>query len=143
MKINKFFYYFLNLTWGLPLTLAGLLVAFVLIITGHKPKHWGGCIYFNVGKWWGGLELGLVFLTDSYDSYHTKCHEYGHSLQNMIWGPFFIFFIAIPSSIRYWVFTFREKLGKTNPEYDSIWFEGQASRWGEQTIDQWKHNGKN
>ena len=81
--------------------------------------------------------MGLFFLTDTSDSYHVKCHEYGHSLQNCLWGPIGIFVITIPSAIRYWVFHFREKFGKKNPSYDSIWFEGQATKWGTITIDQW------
>lgn len=42
------------------------------------------------------------------------------------------FVITIPSIIRYW---YRElkynKKGLTPPtEYDDIWFEGQATKWG-------------
>ena len=137
MKINKPLYYILNCTWGLLLTLAGAIVALFLIIIGKKPKQHGGCWYFNIGKNWGGLELGLFFLTDQNDSTHTKNHEYGHSLQNAVLGPFMILLVSIPSAIRYWIFVFREKHGKLNPPYDSIWFEGQATRLGTNTISQW------
>ena len=137
MKINKPLYYILNLTWGLPLTLVGALVSLVLLCAGCKPHRHGGCIYFNIGKDWGGLEGGLFFFTDKDDSYHVKCHEYGHSIQNMIWGPLMLPVITIPSAIRYWIHTWREARGKTNPPYDSIWFEGQATNWGFATISQW------
>lgn len=138
MKINKPLYYILNLTWGLLLTLVGALVALFLIIIGKRPKRHGGCWYFNVGHAWGGLEMGLFFLTDDYDTTSVKNHEYGHSLQNAIWGPLMLFVISIPSAIRYWVFHFRTKAGKPNPPYDSIWFEGQATRWGTVTVNQWQ-----
>ena len=49
----------LSWTWGLPLTLIGLIAAIVLIASGHKPHRFGYCIYFNIGKWWGGQELGF------------------------------------------------------------------------------------
>lgn len=138
MKINKPLYYTLNLTWGLPLTAVGALVALFCLIIGKHPHRHGGSIYFNIGKWWGGLSLGLFFFIDSHDVTSTKNHEYGHSLQNALWGPLMIFIIAIPSAIRYWVRIIRHNHGKINPPYDSIWFEGQATRWGLQTIGQWK-----
>ena len=138
MTFRKILYYTLNLTWGLLPTLAGALVALFLIIIGKRPKRHGGCWYFNVGHNWGGLEMGLFFLTDNWDSTHVKNHEYGHSLQNAIWGPFMLPIISIPSVIRYWIHYFREKHGKTNPPYDAIWFEGQATKWGTDTVDYWK-----
>lgn len=71
-------------------------------------------------------------------------HEYGHSIQVMIWGPLWLFVVAIPSVIRFWYrewyykhkyFTTRKSL----PPYDSIWFEGQATRWGNRAFEnEWK-----
>ena len=130
--MKKFLYYFLSFTWGLPLTLAGCIVALVLTIAGKKSKKFGLVRYFTIGKNWGGLELGVFFLTDPHENYKTKCHEFGHSLQNCIWGPLMIFVICLPSVIRYW---YRElkynRKGKNPPtKYDDIWFEGQATEWG-------------
>ena len=53
-------------------------------------------------------------------------------IQNAILGPFMPFVVGIPSAIRYW---YRElkynRKGKVPPtSYDSIWFEGQATRIG-------------
>ena len=47
-------------------------------------------------------------------------HEFGHSFQNAILGPFMIFLVSIPSAIRYWYQTIRESKGKTNKPYDSF-----------------------
>lgn len=129
---RKILFYFLSLTWGLPLTLAGLIVALVLICTGRKPKRFGLVWYFNVGRNWGGLELGLFFLTDENDSLSTKCHEFGHGIQNCVYGFLMPFLVCIPSAIRYWYRELRyNRKGKTPPtSYDSIWFEGQATKWG-------------
>ena len=100
--MKKFFYWFLSLTWGLPMTLIGLLVALALLITGHKPHKFGYTFYFKVGKSWGGLGLGAIFLTDSTPSEHTLCHEHGHGFQNCVLGIFYPFIIGIPSAVRYW-----------------------------------------
>ena len=131
--MKKILYWIISLTWGGLMTFIGLIVALVLLVTGHKPYRFGYTFYFKVGKSWGGLELGGLFITDSNPSLHTLCHEHGHGLQNLWWGPLFPFVIGIPSAIRYW---YREikyyKKGKQPPTtYDSIWFEGQASELGE------------
>ena len=138
MKINKPLYYILNLTWGLPLTLIGIIVSLFLLLIGEKPKRYGGCWYFSIGRTnWGGFEMGLFFLSDKSESSYIKNHEYGHSIQNMMWGPLMLLVITIPATIRYWVRHFRSKKGKINPPYDSLWCEGQATRWGKETINQW------
>lgn len=192
MKINKPLYYILNCTWGCIMTFIGAVVAFALLCVGKKPQKHAGCTYFNVGKSWGGMELGFFFLTDSHDSQHTKNHEFGHSLQNCLWGPLFPFVVCIPSAIRYWLREFKTQKGKKMYsailtacialigvalllipltvfdiigcllilyaiiiavwlfkteipkyasgkyiDYDSIWFEGQASTWGEKVSKDW------
>lgn len=131
-KLPKTLFYILSLTWGLPLTIIGAIVFGVLIILGKTPKKWDYCYYICVGKSWGGLEFGLFFIVDESESDHTKKHEQGHGIQNCYFGPFMIFIVCIPSAIRYW---YREIIKKINPnkilpEYDSIWFEKQATEQG-------------
>ena len=134
-NIGKFNFYLLSFTWGLPLTLTGLMVALVLICTGHKPQKWGYCYYFEVGENWGGLEIGIIFLKGKRQGEHTKNHEHGHAIQNCYWGPLTPFVICMPSAIRYWYRRIRTKLGLENKTaYDDFWVEGQASRWGTSLI---------
>lgn len=139
-KPTKAIFYILSFTWGLPMTLIGLISALVLICAGYKPKRWGGCIYFNVGKNWGGVELGLFFITDQRDSTHTKNHEFGHAIQNCWFGVLMPFLVCIPSAIRYWYREIRyNRKGITPPtKYDDIWFEGQATALGTKYIEYWK-----
>ena len=72
--------------------------------------------------------MGTMFLRDYSSYFSTNNHELGHTFQNAILGPFFIFIVAIPSAIRYW---YRRFSKKTKPEYDAIWFEGSATSIGE------------
>lgn len=136
IKISKPGFYALSLTWGGLLTAIGLFVSAVMLLTGHKPRKWGYCWYFEVGKKnWGGCEWGPVFLKDRFEGEHIKNHEFGHGIQNCFFGPFMIFLISMPSSIRYWyrrIRTWRKKPLKT--AYDDIWFEGQATRLGTEKI---------
>ena len=75
--------------------------------------------------------MGTMFLRDESSSACINSHELGHTFQNAILGPFFIFVIAIPSAVRYWVRIFQQKKGKTLKDYDAIWFEGSATSIGE------------
>lgn len=135
--MSKSKYYLLNLTWGLPMNIIGGIVALVLLCMGYKPKRFGTCFYFVIGKHWGGLNLGMFFFTDSYETERTKHHEFGHSIQNAKYGLLFPFIVAIPSAIRYWVIVYKEKKGQPVPEYDGIWFEGQATELGNKYAELW------
>lgn len=142
MKKQKFIFYFLSFTWGIVLTLAGLIVAGVLLLAGKKPKKHGWCWYFEVGgRRWGGLNLGLIFLTGPYPLESTKDHEFGHAIQNCMYGPLMLFLVTIPSAIRYWYRELRyHRRGKTpKTDYDSIWFERQATIRGITTMSDIKH----
>lgn len=131
-------YYTLSLTWGLPLTLVGLLVGLALLATGHRPKRFGWTWHFEVGKGWGGLSLGLIFLCCKDADNPLKAHEYGHTFQNCKYGPAMVLF-TLASAGRYWYRTvMRDWLGKKLPDYDSWWFEGQATTLGTQLYTQ--HN---
>ena len=116
------------------MTLIGCIVALVLVIAGYKPKRFGWCWYFEVGENWGGLELGAFFLVCKNAGIHVKYHEHGHAIQNCWFGFLMPFIVCIPSAARYW---YREYLHSMKgvkysdmPLYDSIWFEGQATRIG-------------
>ena len=130
MKMNKSLFYTLSFTWGIVMTAIGLLAAMGLSITGHKAKKYGWCWHFEVGKGWGGVNLGLVFITGAGASEHTKNHEHGHGLQNCIWGVLFPFVVAIPSAIRYHDRNRRARLGETLEPYDAVWYEGDATKRG-------------
>ena len=138
MKYNKFLFYFLSFTWGLPMTLIGCVVAAALLVVGYKPKKCGWCWYFEIGEDWGGVELGVVFLTNKNPSEHIKSHEHGHGLQNCVFGFLMPFIVCIPSATRYWYREYLVRSGKKKyselPDYDSVWYEGQATTLGTEFI---------
>lgn len=138
--MNEKLFYILSVVWGFPMTLIGACAALVLKIQGRKAQKHGWCYYYECGRNWGGVNFGLVFLTSDNPSEHTKNHEHGHALQNCIWGPLMPFVIAIPSAIRYWTRVFQQKQGKELEPYDAIWFEGQATKWGDAFMKQLKEN---
>jgi len=151
-KIFKLFlgilYWIVQLTWGSLMTIVGLLVTGFCIIFLKGTPHRNGFSYIvEIGGNWGGLDLGAVALCGRYNTkghkayspnwfQETRKHEFGHSLQNLIFGPFTLFVVGLPSTFRYWYQRIMKKKGKRFPSdwYDSIWFEGTATTWGEKVV---------
>lgn len=127
------------------MTLIGCIAALFLLILRYKPIKWGYCYYFEVGENWGGLDLGPIFITNKNPSEHTKSHEHGHGIQNCWFGLLMPFIVCIPSAIRYWYREYLMRSGKKTyselPDYDSVWFESQATALGTEFID-WYNNTK-
>lgn len=128
MKLNKTVYYILSFTWGIIVSFAGMLFSAFLMICGFHPKKNSYGWVFEVGEGWGGFSAGPCAVVCKDATPHIYSHEFGHSIQNCLFGPFMIFLVIIPSIIRYW---YREIKEIIDPPYDSIWFESQATRWGE------------
>jgi len=135
--MNKKQFYILSFTWGIIMTLVGLVVAGVLLLAGKRPTKHGWCYRFEVGEGWGGLELGIIFITDKTADEETKNHEFGHAIQNCYFGPFMPVLVCIPSAIRYWYRELKYYAKDLTPptEYDDIWFEGQATELGTKYIE--------
>lgn len=108
-RLKLFLFYLLSFTWGLPMTLIGTIVSIILLIGKQKPEKFYNRIYFKIGKNWGGVNFGPIFITDNSPSLHTKQHECGHGLQNIVLGPLMPFVVSIPSMIRYWLYEMKRK----------------------------------
>lgn len=138
MKINKVLFYLLNFTWGIIMNIIGAIAALIIMIIGVKPEKNSGSVLFRIGHNWGGVSLGIFTFVCRESGEHTLNHEFGHSIQNALFGPAFPFIVAIPSSIRYWTFTIKENKGiKIEEDYDDAWFEGQATKWGTHNAQNW------
>lgn len=188
MKVFKnILFYIASFTWGIIMSLVGLLIILTLMAAGYKVKTFNSRLYIEIGKNWGGCEFGCVFLCSEGSSLSLKQHECGHGIQNIILGPFIIFLVSIPSMVRYWLRETSKKwqfaimtctimllasllflvpgliagllwleilggiftgytvmfslwllttetplyyISGCYPDYDDVWFEGTASRWG-------------
>ncbi len=123
----------------------GLITAGIALLMKGKPHKNGCSTIITINKYWGGISLGCISLcneTDNDSLYQSiRRHEFGHSIQNIILGPFFIFIVAIPSVIRYWYYTLKSNKGYKFPSdwYYKIWFENTASKIGNKVIE-WIEN---
>ena len=83
-------YAVLQLSWGFPASALGFIVFLANLTRPHVFFH--GCI---LTRWknLSGLSLGLfIFVPEEgcQDADPITVHEYGHTLQNLITGPFYL-----------------------------------------------------
>lgn len=129
---HKFLFYLIQFTWGLPVNVIGFLVFLALLPFSKGHAYFHNCVYTRVGHHWGGFSLGMFIVTNEDSTNHTDCHESGHTLQVLFMGVFYFFLVAIPSFARYCYRRYLTKVKKRTdlPPYDSVWFEGTATKWG-------------
>lgn len=128
-----------QLTWGALITIPGLIISGICILLGGKIHRNGYSFIVEIGQNWGGVSLGAVSLCGNYSTTspksfeHVRRHEFGHSVQQLIFGPLQLFLVGIPSGARYWYSRLSKKGLKQN--YDYVWFEYTASKWGTSWIN--------
>lgn len=129
-------FYLLSLTWGLPMSLAGLAVAAAMLLSGRRMYRFGPCFCFERGENWGGMTWGFVIVTCRGAGERLLAHELGHAMQNCRFGPFMPFLVGIPSSLRYHARRLWTRATKKEPRtpYDAAWFEGQATAVGTEYV---------
>lgn len=137
--LRKVLYYILNFTWGIFMTLLGYILLFILWPFG-KIKCYDKYTLYLEFRWktgWG-FSIGTVFFTTKNPSQSLLYHEFGHTVQNAIFGPLTPFLVSIPSITRYYYRFFRIKNKKKLVNlYDDIWFEGTATHLG--LFHRWNH----
>jgi len=121
------------------MNVAGLFATIFSLIFLKGKIHVNGLgLITEIGDYWGGVSLGLFALSGRYKDRSTyiynniRKHEFGHSLQNAILGPLFIFIVAIPSMIRYF---YSNKHTVSFDWYESVWFENTATKYGTKFVD--------
>lgn len=100
-KAVKFvLYWIVHLSWGILQTLFG----FFMFLRYAKCKHCfyhGAVLTYHDGNW-GGVSLGpFIFVNGNRPDFWIKdatVHEYGHTVQSLIFGPLYLFVIGVPST---------------------------------------------
>ncbi len=92
--MKKFFYYALQWTWGLPQNLLGL--ALWLCCKGQRQSSFH-CAAVKRWQLGGSAGLGMFLFLGQSAPNRVLVHEYGHSIQSLILGPFFLPVIGLPS----------------------------------------------
>ena len=137
-------YTILQWTWGLPQTLIGSAVYLAHRKDSHYSHKGASVTEWDRPK---GLSLGkFIFVPKgtvkraaAHDhgrgrSHSLLDHEYGHTLQSLILGPFYLLLIGAPSFAWMNLPHFRRKRKKTGKSYYSPVFEKTANRLGKTDI---------
>ena len=140
--MKKIFFVLIQCTWGLPQTLLGLIVFLINIKKKHYLYHGAIITERNVPS---SVSLGLfVFTTtnpmkdkrtknkipDEELSGRLLVHEYGHTIQSLIFGPVYLIVMGIPSTLWGFLPCFQNKR-KNGVSYFSFFTEKFANYLGE------------
>ena len=131
-------------TWGLPQTLAGAFLFLLNLKAPHYPFH-GAVVTVWDKK--SSVSLGMfIFVTEDPFYYHRgrrrkysreefrdmlTVHEYGHAVQSLIFGPFYLIAVGLPSLLWSMLPAFGNRRRKRKVSYYSVYPEHWANRLGE------------
>lgn len=99
--IKAIVYLLIQWTWGFLQSLLGL---FLLISYRHckRVRYHGSICVFHDGKF-GGISLGMfIFVNANRPQEWVQgaiVHEYGHTIQSLLFGPFYLLIVGIPSGV--------------------------------------------
>lgn len=133
-KFPKGLFYLIQWTWGLPVNLFGLIGYLVCKLHGRRTERFGNAWITYVPWKSGGLSLGLfIFLRENHPNKiwtpNARIHEYGHTWQCLLLGPFFWLVIGLPSFI--WCHCFESWRRKNKVSYYVFYPEKWANAWGQ------------
>lgn len=82
--------------WQLPQNLLGLIL---LLFYKHEKEYHrlNGRIFYYTDEMRSGISLGNYIIMNREDKGDGMKHEYGHSIQSMYLGPFYLLVIGLPS----------------------------------------------
>ena len=89
---------FILYLWQLPQNLLGLLM--LLYYKHEKVYHrLNGRTFYYTEEMPSGISLGNYIIMNREDKEDGMKHEYGHTIQSRILGPFYLIIIGLPSLI--------------------------------------------
>jgi hypothetical protein len=139
-KLKKHVYTAAQWTWGLPQTLIGAALFLAHRRDGHfdyngaRATVWDKDAGVSLGKFIfvpkktrGSKAASQKSAKDLADPFLLE-HEYGHTLQSLILGPFYLLFVGAPSILWNRLPFFQRKRKRTGKSYYSAPFESTANK---------------
>lgn len=137
-EMKRTTYILLQWSWGIVQNILGGLL--FLLNLRHKHFFYRGAV---VTEWQSDYSLGcgmFIFISDERYPHlpaavgrklqtDTLVHEYGHTLQSVILGPFFMFVIAVPSVV--WAAFFQKWRQRNKVSYYWLYCEKWANVLGD------------
>lgn len=98
--MKKLLYILCQCSWGVVQTLVGAVMFLLFASKPHRMYHGAVVTVWNAK---GSISLGMfVFLSDRHGEAlgeRVLLHEFGHTIQSLILGPFYLLVIGLPSVI--------------------------------------------
>lgn len=120
--MKKLLFWLLNFTWCLPQNIIGGILYLINIKKSHIKHKDAIVTKWNYG---GSVSLGAFIFVSSYDN-ELMVHEYGHTIQSLILGFFYLFVIGIPSIV--WASCFENYRRKHKVSYYAFYTEKWANK---------------
>lgn len=121
----------LQLTWCLPQNIVG----FCVFLAHRKDKHviFHNAVMTVMERYGPSVSLGAFTFISTCNNdpqwlTHVSCHEYGHTIQSLLLGPFYLFVVGIPSGI--WCNLFEGYRKRNDIPYSKLFCESWANRLG-------------
>ncbi len=124
----RFFWRLWQLTWGLPQTLAGAVVYLLCRARGRRSYAFGGAVCTEWARD-DGVSLGMFVFCPEHGRIHL--HEYGHTWQSLLLGPFYIPAVLLPSLVWAGLPAFRKLRRDKRIPYSRLYCERWADRIGD------------
>jgi hypothetical protein len=127
-KLNKHVYTAAQWTWGFPQTLLAAVLYAAHRKDDHFDYHGAKATAWNKDS---GISLGkFIFVPRKPGGTAGRFlleHEYGHTLQSLILGPFYLLVVGAPSMLWNRLPYFKSKRRRTGKSYYSAPFEKTAN----------------
>lgn len=131
-NINRILYLIIMLTWGLLPTLAGFLLFLRFIKSPHVLFH--GAILTKWPRRHDGISLGLFIFAPEGTADPLQVHEFGHTLQALMLGPFYLIFVGPISLVWAKSKKYRRLRREKNIPYSACFVERWADNLGKSVI---------
>lgn len=142
--MRYFFYILVQLTWGLPQTLLGFAVFLTQVRRPHRFFHGAIVTTWPVRS---SLSLGMFLFVGEEPPYcrdpqvsdeelfeRILVHEYGHTVQSLALGPFYLLLVGVPSIVWAKSLSLRRMRSERAVSYYSLWPERSANWLGEKVL---------
>ena len=128
--MRRFLFTLVQLTWGLPQTLAGFLLFLYWRRRGAAHRLYHGAV---VTEWaaGGGVSLGLFVFVSGKARPGVTVHEYGHCIQSLLLGPLYLPAVGVPSYLWANLPALRRLRREKGFSYYAIYPENWANALGE------------
>lgn len=140
---RKILYYFLQFTWGSLQNFGGLLWFLRYARRRHSIFHGAILTRIRRRRFSGGFTLGcFIFLTEPLSpeqEHDLLIHEYGHTLQSLLLGPFWSLLIGLPSVLWCHLPPLQRLRRKRDIPYCALYCEKWANRLGEKVLGERLH----